>query len=125
MCTPREYPLLTDEATVNVAYVVVEIIFVVIVIGSPFSLQVTLRFIREIQMNHNRSNSLKFKFALLLYEQNLFAFSLFFFNFSLFSKPNYLNKYDFCIFYFQFHIFICFLGIFHLQIYFFIFIYYI
>lgn len=34
-CTLREYSLLTDEATVNVAYVVVEIIiFVVIVIGS-------------------------------------------------------------------------------------------
>lgn len=47
MCTLREYPLLTDEATVNVAYVVVEIIFVVIVIGSPFSPQVALRFIRE------------------------------------------------------------------------------
>lgn len=40
--TLREYPLLTDEATVNVAYVVVEIIFVVIVIGSPFPPQVAL-----------------------------------------------------------------------------------
>lgn len=45
MCTLREYSLLTDEAAVNVAYVVVEIIFIVIVIGSPFSPRVALRLI--------------------------------------------------------------------------------